>query len=160
MGIKHEIRTTTDEQISSKLYRYPPQHEVEVRKQVKEMEDQGIIRKSSSRYASPLIVVHKKMDNSGEKKYRIVIDYRKLNEVTLDDKFPIPNINSILDKLGRAQYFTTLDLAKGYHQILIREQDREKTAFVTPHGLYEFIIMPFGLKNSPAINERNFKRLH
>lgn len=149
-SIQHEIKTVTDQQINAKLYRYPPQHEEEVRRQIKEMEQQGIIRKSNSRYSSPLIVVPKKLDNSGQKKYRIVVDYRKLNEVTIDDKFPLPNIDAILDKLGRAQYFTTIDLAKGYHQILIKEEDRHKTAFVTPHGLYEFIRMPFGLKNAPA----------
>lgn len=89
------------------------------------MEDQGIIRKSRSKYSSPIIVVPKKMDQSGKKKFRIVVDYRKLNQITIDDKYPMPNIEGILDKLGKAQYFSTLDLAKGYHQILMAEKDIE-----------------------------------
>lgn len=137
----HEIKITTDQQINSKLYRYPPKHEAEVRKQMEEMEKQGIIRKSNSRYSSPIIAIPKKTDNSGKQKYRIVVDYRKLNQVTIDDKYPLPNIDSILDKLGKFQYFSTLDLAKGYHQILVAEKDIEKTAFVTPAGLYEYVRM-------------------
>lgn len=81
------------------------------------MLDQGILEESSSPYNSPLWIVPKKLDNSKIKKWRIVIDYRKLNAVTISDKFPIPNIDGILEKLGKAQYFTTLDLAKGFHQI-------------------------------------------
>lgn len=99
-SIMHEIRTTTDQQINSKLYRLPPRHDEEVRRQLQEMEEQGIIRKSNSRYASPIVVVAKKLDTSGQQKFRICVDYRKLNEITIDDKYPIPNINGILDKLG------------------------------------------------------------
>lgn len=91
-----------------------------------------------------------KSNNFGIQKFRLVVNYRRLNEITLNDKFPLPNIDSLLDKLGRAQYFPTIDPAKGYHQILVKEEDHHKTAFVTPYGLYQFVRMPFGLENSPA----------
>ena len=78
------------------------------------------------------------------------MDYRKLNKITKCDAYPLPRIDEILDSLGKAKYFTSLDLASGYWQVEMNESDREKTAFVTKQGIFEFNVMPFGLTNAPA----------
>jgi hypothetical protein len=109
------------------------------------MLDQQIIRPSQSQWSSPVVLVRKKNG-----KLRFCVDYRKLNNVTKKDRYPLPRIDELLESLSEASWYTTLDLASGYWQLKVREEDKAKTAFVTKHGLFEFNVMPFGLCNAPA----------
>lgn len=152
--IKHCIKTTDELPIYTKSYRYPFVHRQEVSDQITKMLEQGIIRPSESAWSSPIWVVPKKADASGKQKWRLVVDFRKLNEKTIDDKYPIPNITDVLDKLGKSQYFTTLDLASGFYQVEMNPDDIHKTAFNVEHGHFEFLRMPMGLKNSPSTFQR------
>nr|CAH7756694.1 unnamed protein product [Callosobruchus chinensis] len=152
--IKHHIRTTGEIPVHTKSYRYPHMLKSEIQSQVKSLLDQNIIRHSNSAYNSPVWLIPKKADASGKKKWRMVVNYRKLNEKTIDDRYPIPCISDILDKLGRCNYFTTLDLASGFHQIEIASEDIPKTAFSVENGHYEFLRMSFGLKGALSTFQR------
>lgn len=116
----------------------------------------NIIEHSNSPFNSPLWIVPKN-DSQDRRKWRMVIDYRLLNEKTIGDAYPLPNITDILDQLGNAKYFSVLDLTSGFHQIPMNKNDAHKTAFSTPYGHYQFKCMPFGLKNAPAFSV--FQRL-
>lgn len=152
--VKHEILTTSEIPIHAKTYRFPEIHKEEVNKQIQGMLEQDIIAPSKSPWNAPVWVVPKKQDASGKNKWRIVIDYRRLNDISIGDSYPIPNVSEILDQLGHSKYFTILDLKSGFHQIPLDENSMEKTSFSVPQGHYHFKRLPMGLKTSPATFQR------
>lgn len=136
--------------INIRQYRLSPGQQVEVKKQVNELLENDIIRHSNSQWSAPIVLVPKKSEVPGEKLFRLVLDYRKLNENIIRDSYPLPLIADILDSISGSKYFSKLDLQSGFHQIKIRESDKCKTAFRTPEGLFEFNNLPFGINSAPA----------
>ena len=117
----------------------PKEHE-ELQAQIEDLLAQGHIRPSTSPYGAPVLFVPKK-----DGRWRMCVDYRALNRQTIRDRYPLPRIDDLLDRLGKAKHFTTLDLASGYHQIAVKDADIPKTAFRTQRGQFEFVVMPFGV---------------
>ena len=152
---EHKIVTTDNGRpCRQQPYRIPYAYRSEVDEELRKMINEEIIEPSTSEWASPIVVVRKK-DNS----LRICVDYRKLNSVTEVDGYPMPRIDDILDQIGQARYFTTLDLARGYWQVPVAAEDRHKTAFTTPFGLFQFKVMPFGLSGAPSTFQRLMDRV-
>ncbi|GJW10661.1 reverse transcriptase domain-containing protein [Tanacetum coccineum] len=127
-------------------YRLTPAEMKELAEQLKELSDKGFIRPSSSPWGAPILFVKKK-DGS----FRMCIDYRELNKLTVKNRYPLPRIDDLFDQLQGSSIYSKIDLRSGYHQLRVREEDIPKTAFRTRYGHYEFQVMPFGLTNAPAV---------
>ncbi|KAJ9531304.1 hypothetical protein QJQ45_006755 [Haematococcus lacustris] len=149
-GVGHTIRMESDAPPPYKRpYKLSPREEAEVKRQVSELQARGLIEPSGSPYGAPVLFVEKK-DGS----LRMCIDYRALNKLTVKDRYPLPRIDDLFDKLAGKKVFSSLDLQSGYHQIRITEADRPKTAFLTPMGQFQFKVLCFGLTNAPATFQR------
>ena len=147
--VEHEIHTGDIPPIRQKPYRIPYAKRELVKKELEEMLEAKVIRPSMSPWASPIVLVPKK-----DGKVRFCVDYRKLNSKANFDAYPMPRVEEMFESIGAAKVISTLDLAKGYWQIPMSPSSREKTAFATPFGLFEFDVMPFGLHNAPATFQR------
>ncbi|GFW48024.1 hypothetical protein TNCV_2402111 [Trichonephila clavipes] len=146
---QHRIDTADHPPIKQHPRRLPFAKQEEVGTLLREMQENDIIEPSSSPWASPIVLVRKKDGST-----RFCVDYRKLNDVTKKDSYPLPRIDDTLDTLSGHKWFSTLDLKSGYWQVEIHPKDREKTAFTSGQGLWQFKVMPFGLCNATATFER------
>ena len=146
----HKIVVTEGSQpIKKQQYRMSPRELAEVEKQIKKLSEKGMIRPSASPWAAPVIFAKKK-----DGTLRMCVDYRALNRITTADSYPIPRIDDNLDRLGGCSVFSIIDLESGFHQLPMEDQSVEKTAFVTRYGQYEYLVMPFGLRNAPSSFQR------
>eukprot|EP00731_Ephydatia_muelleri_P015777 Em0009g201a len=147
--VKQSVDTGNNPPIRQQFRRMPPFRREQARKLIEDMLKREIVQPSSSPWASPVVIATKK-DGS----LRFCVDYRKLNSITRKDAYPLPRIDDSLDALNGSKWFSTLDLICGYWQVEMDENDRQKTAFCTQEGLFEFKVMPFGLCNAPATFQR------
>jgi len=145
----HQIDTGSARPVRQQLRKFAPAHVEAISQHVDNMLEQGIIESTSSPWASNVVLVRKK-----DGTYRCCIDYRQLNSVTVRDAYPLPRIDSCLDAMSGAGWFSAVDLRSSYHQVYLAPEDSAKTAFICPRGMYKFRTMPFGLCNAGATFQR------
>lgn len=152
---EQKLQLTDNIPVYTKNYRIPNSQKHEIKKHVQKLIDSNIVEPSTSPYNSPILLVPKKsLPNETVKRNRLVIDYRNINKKLIPDRYPIPRIDEILDNLGKAKYFSCLDLTSGFHQIPLHKESRDITSFSTDDGQYRFKRLPFGFKISPNSFQR------
>lgn len=152
--IEHGIDTGSARAIRLPPYRLPYAYRAIVNKELKGMLEEGVITRSTSEWAAPVVLVTKK---NGE--ICFCVDYRRLNSISRTDSYPMPRVDELIDRLGSANYISTLDLSRGYWQVPMSAHSKAKTAFATPFGLFEFNVMPFGLQGAPSTFQRMMDQL-
>ncbi|CAM4635722.1 unnamed protein product [Lepidochelys olivacea] len=145
----HSIDTGDTRPIRAQPYRTAPQLKTAIKREIKDMLQMGVICPSERAWASPVLLVPKP-----DGKIHFCADYRKLNAVTRPENYPVPCTDELLEKLGCAQFISTLDLTKGYWQVPLDDPAKERSTFITHVGLYEFNVLPFGLRNAPTTFQR------
>ena len=152
--IEHKIELTDNNPVRSWPYPLSYAMRKNLKRGIQDMLSLGVIRESNSPFASPIVIVKKK-DGSD----RICVDYRKLNKLTVVDPEPMITAEDLFQRLGKSKYYSKIDLSKGYWQIPVAEENIEKTAFITLDGTYDFLRMPFGMKNSEATMIRGMRKI-
>ena len=153
-GMVHEVNVGKAEPVKQHPYRVSPEKAEAMKKEVEYLLANDLAEVSESDWSSPCLLV-KKSDGT----YRFCTDYRRVNALTVSDSHPIPRIDDCIDRVGSAQFVSKIDLLKGYYQIPLSEEAKRISAFVTPEGLYQYKVLPFGMKNSGSCFQRVMNRV-
>ncbi|GFV78192.1 retrovirus-related Pol polyprotein from transposon 17.6 [Trichonephila clavipes] len=151
--IEHRINTRNHLPVAVPPYRMNPSKKEILKQEIDRLLSEGIIEECESPYASPVVLIPKPNGT-----FRLCIDYRKLNEITVADTYPLPRMDDLLHQAKLTPFMSTLDLRAGYHQVKVHVEDQDKTAFVCPFGTYRFLRMPYGFRNAPATFQRLMNR--